>query len=124
MFYLLIMTFLAVVPANGVHSYLFDLPALQLFMHLFVAGIEIIIEELYFCITVAFDTPAHAEIFHLRDAVHLLHIPVAFSTVKFSNIHMLGMIEVHMVRQVVYTYPFNRDTGPDRIVDLADFELA
>src|SRR5699024_3600965 len=59
-----------------------------------------------FRITVTVEAPAHAQRLHLPDDVHAIYAPVtAFAS--HADIDMCGMIEIGIIRKVVYPYPFN-----------------
>jgi hypothetical protein len=114
------MTFLAFIAANGIHRYSVDLPTLKFIMDLLVMHIKLVVEELHFCFSVAVDAPSHAQVLNLYYTVHVLHLTMTFSAVKLANVHMLGMVEIGMIRKVVNPDPFYGLAAFDRLIDLGD----
>ena len=57
--------------------------------------------------SMAVDAPAHAEIGELPDLVHLLDRAMAGLTLHLAHPDVLGVIEIHVIRQVMYFHPFN-----------------
>ena len=91
------MTGLTVVPTDVINSHPRPLSGIHLFVETYVLLVKTIFIELNRCIPVTVDAPAHSQIIHLYDAVHLFHRAMTFLAFPFPGIHMLGMAEKHMV---------------------------
>ncbi len=77
---------------------------------------------MHFCIAMAINTPPHGQVRMLFQHMHLLHRTMTGLAFHFSGLHVLGMTEESVVRQIVYPYPFNWFTTFYRSMDLVYFE--
>ena len=64
--------------------------------------------KLNFGLAVAVDAPSHAQHLYLCDPVHCFDIAMARFTGYLTGINMLCVVEIGVVRQVVYLDPFDR----------------
>src|SRR5689334_12037398 len=76
-------------------------------MKLFVNAIELVTGELHFRCPVTVYAPTHTQVTELVNLIHLLDRAVACLALYISRFHVLRMVEINMVRQVVYSYPLD-----------------
>ena len=65
--------------------------------------------------------PSHAELLYLPDAVPGLYVAMTLIALHFTCNNMLRMIEIGVIRQIVYFDPLNGLSAFDRVVYLFNF---
>ena len=121
------MTFLAFGTSNIFHRDLLPLAGSQFLVVFLIRFVIFVVVEFDLCLPMAIDTPTHAQGGVLPDDLHLLYFAMTLLAVHFPDGHVLGMVEVDMVRKVVDPIPLDRTTdlrivltrqGSDKIVPL------
>ena len=75
---------------------LLNFTTFELFVHIFICLEKGVISKLNFSFAMTIDAPSHTEIIHLHHLINRCEITMAFGTIKFSGIHMLGMAEEYI----------------------------
>src|SRR5215471_11722557 len=106
------MTFLAFEPANIINCNTISYSVFDLFMVFGINTIEfiaitLIVIKVDLGFAVAVDAPSHAQRCKLVYFVHCSNFSMAGLALLLACSHVLGMVEINMVRQVMYPDPFN-----------------
>jgi hypothetical protein len=89
------------------NSYTVKLLVLHVFMELLINAVEFVVGELHFGFPVAVNAPTHAEVCKLINLIHLLDLTVTGLALLLPCIHVLGMVEIYMIRQVMDADPLD-----------------
>ena len=71
-------------------------------------------------ISVTRNTPSHRQLFGLINDFHLVHPTVATHTAH-AGIHVGGVIEIHKLRQIVYSLPCHTSTSLPTLANRSKF---
>ena len=88
------------------------LPCFKVLMEPFINAIELIsvpfaVREIHFRGAVTVNAPAHAERGKLLNLIHFSDISMTGLALYLARPDMLGMVEIHMIGEIVDFYPFN-----------------
>ncbi len=106
--HILIMAFLAFQAADVGNGDFVPFAVFEFLVISFVLFVIIVSFKLHLRFAVAVDAPAHTEGRILVHNIHLLYGAMALLAGYLADSDVLGVIEISVVGQVVYTNPFNR----------------